>query len=47
MQRSIVDALPNVNSPAVPSRESTNVLSRRPLPTWLLVFGFWTLIVLA
>ena len=46
MQRSIVDALPTPTTAAVPSRHITRVASR-PVPRWLLVFGFWTLIVLA
>ena len=47
MQRSIVDALPTLNTPAVPRSGAAPLVSRRPLPRWLLVFGFWTLIVLA
>jgi len=46
MQRSIVDALPTPTTPAVGLRHITRVASR-PVPRWLLVFGFWTLIVLA
>jgi two-component system LytT family sensor kinase len=46
MQRSIVDALPTPTTPAVGLGHITRVASR-PLPRWLLVFGFWTLIVLA
>jgi signal transduction histidine kinase len=47
MQRSIVDALPSLTAPAEPIGEVTRVAARRPVPRWLLVFGFWTLIVLA
>src|SRR5438552_1867670 len=47
MQRSIVDALPTLTTPAEPIGEVTTVAVRRPVPRWLLVFGFWTLIVLA
>ena len=46
MQRSIVDALPALAAPAERVGAVTRV-ARRPLPRWLLVFGFWTLIVLA
>jgi signal transduction histidine kinase len=44
MQRSMVDALPQVTTEA--GRVGVKVASR-PLPRWLLVLGFWTLIVLA
>ena len=47
MQRSMVDALPTLTAPAEPIGEVTTVAARRPVPRWLLVFGFWTLIVLA
>jgi two-component system LytT family sensor kinase len=46
MQRSFVDALPSLAAPAVREGDVTKV-ARRPVPRWLLVFGFWTLIVLA
>ena len=46
MQRSIVDALPSQTTPAVRPSHITKVASR-PVPRWLLVLGFWTLIVLA
>jgi Histidine kinase len=46
MQRSIVNALPTPATPAVRPGHITRVASR-PVPRWLLVFGFWTLIVLA
>jgi two-component system LytT family sensor kinase len=44
MQHSMVDALPQVTTEA--GRVGVKVASR-PLPRWLLVLGFWTLIVLA
>ncbi|HKB09778.1 MAG TPA: histidine kinase [Vicinamibacterales bacterium] len=51
MQRSIVDALPTP-TPATATATSVRLshitkVASRPLPRWLLVFGFWTLIVLA
>jgi len=46
MQRSIVDVLPAPATPATGLGHITSVASR-PVPRWLLVFGFWTLIVLA
>ena len=46
MQRSIVDVLSTHAAPA-PERETvTTLTARRPLPRWLLVCGFWTLIVI-
>ena len=47
MQRSNVDALPTLVTPALEPGTVTTLSARRPLPGWLLVFGFWTLIVLA
>jgi two-component system, LytTR family, sensor kinase len=46
MQRSMVDALPRVTIAARRAGERITVASR-PVPRWLLVLGFWTLIVLA
>ena len=46
MQRSMVDALPQVTTEAGRVGDGVKVASR-PLPRWLLVLGFWTLIVLA
>jgi signal transduction histidine kinase len=46
MQRSMVGALPQVTTDAGRVGEGVKVASR-PLPRWLLVLGFWTLIVLA
>ena len=47
MQRSTVDALPTVTAPEAPVGEVIAVAGAAPLPRWVLVFGFWTLIVLA
>ena len=47
MQRSIVDALPTHATPVLEHGEVTTFTARRPVPRWLLVCGFWTLIVLA
>jgi hypothetical protein len=47
MQRSIVDALPNLDTQRARADAVTRITSRRPMPRWLLVFGFWTLIVFA
>jgi two-component system LytT family sensor kinase len=47
MQRSIVDALPTHATPVIERGEVTTIAPRRPLPQWLWVFGFWSLIVLA
>jgi signal transduction histidine kinase len=47
MQRSIVDALPTLVKPVLERGEVTTFTARRPLPRWLVVCGFWTLIVLA
>jgi two-component system, LytTR family, sensor kinase len=46
MPRSIVDALSGPDAPA-PELKRTGASSRPRLPRWLLVVGFWTLIVLA
>ena len=46
MQRTMVDALPTLAAPSERAGELTKVTSS-PLPRWLLVVGFWTLIVLA
>ena len=46
MQRSIADALPTLTPSAVRLGARTDAVAR-PLPRWLLVVGFWTLIVLA
>ena len=46
MERSTVDVLPAPATSPVRVSSITRVASR-PLPRWLLVFGFWTLIVLA
>ena len=47
MQRSMVHTLPAVVTPALNERETTAFAARRPVPRWLFVIGFWTLIVLA
>jgi two-component system, LytTR family, sensor kinase len=47
MQRSMVDVLPSLEGSALPVGDVVTVVTRRPLPRWVLVFGFWTLIVLA
>ena len=48
MQRAIVDVLPRVAGPTTLTRSAaTTFAARRPVPRWLIVFGFWTLIVLA
>src|SRR5262245_7452104 len=46
MPRSFVDVLPSLTAPDVRVGDVSKV-ARRPVPRWLLVFGFWTLIVLA
>src|SRR5262249_60419142 len=47
MERTMIDALPTtLATPSEQAGELTKVTSR-PLPRWLLVVGFWTLIVLA
>ena len=46
MQRSIADVLPTLAPSAVRIGARARAVSR-PLPRWLLVLGFWTLIVLA
>ena len=46
MQRSIAGALPGL-SPEQATTEAAAVTGKRRLPRWLLVVGFWTLIVLA
>jgi len=43
----MVDALPPVAAPALERAEPVAFTVRRPVPRWLFVFGFWTLIVLA
>jgi two-component system, LytTR family, sensor kinase len=46
-QRSTADTLPTVTAVDTPADERTTAGRAAPLPRWLLVFGFWTLIVLA
>ena len=46
MQPSVVKALPDLNAAADSSVEAADVAAGRRLPRWLLVVGFWTLIVL-
>jgi two-component system, LytTR family, sensor kinase len=46
MQRSSVDAHPAPNT-AIDALANENETSRRRLPRWLMVLGFWSLIVLA
>jgi signal transduction histidine kinase len=46
MQPTMADALPTIDAPASRLGERAKAVSR-PLPRWLLVLGFWTLIVLA
>ncbi len=46
MPRSAVEAVPDRNSAATPV-DVTGAAPRRSLPRWLLMVGFWTLIVLA
>ena len=47
MQRSIVDTFATPAPPVLERGGLTTFAARRPLPRWLLVLGFWTLIVLA
>jgi two-component system LytT family sensor kinase len=46
IQRTIVEAVSGRDAAADPTVEATEVAPRRRLPRWLLVVGFWTLIVL-
>ncbi|HEY3384542.1 MAG TPA: histidine kinase [Vicinamibacterales bacterium] len=46
MLRSIVEALPGRVAATDPPVEATGVVPRRRPPRWLLVAGFWTLVVL-
>lgn len=47
MQRSIVNTFPTIATPALGADDTTRRAARRPFPQWLLVTGFWTVIVLA
>jgi two-component system, LytTR family, sensor kinase len=47
MQPSVVEKLRELAAPTVPDSTAAGEPSRRRMPRWLLVAGFWTLIVLA